>query len=224
MTQVEVEVKSLLGSEEKAKSLILKLGEKGFDISKIKKASQLNHYFKIKDLDLFKIRASELVSDGKKESLTKILSEGQNFSVRTRDADGKVIFVIKASLDNQTSSNGVTRLEFEEEVKMSLEDLDNFLLNSGLEYQAKWSREREEYSDGNVNICIDKNAGYGYLAEFERVIQVGEDSKKVKEEILKMMNEFGVDELDQERLARMFAYYNANWADYYGTDKIFNIE
>jgi hypothetical protein len=38
------------------------------------------------------------------------------------------------------------------------------------------------------------------------------------------MQELGVDELAQDRLARMFAHYNQNWPDYYGTDKTFTIE
>jgi hypothetical protein len=37
--------------------------------------------------------------------------------------------------------------------------LDKKLLDSDFEYQAKWSREREEYRSKNgINITIDKNA------------------------------------------------------------------
>jgi hypothetical protein len=38
------------------------------------------------------------------------------------------------------------------------------------------------------------------------------------------MKNLGVEELSQERLQRMFDYYNKNWAEYYGTDKTFSIE
>jgi hypothetical protein len=38
------------------------------------------------------------------------------------------------------------------------------------------------------------------------------------------MSEIGLVELPQDRLARMFEYYNNNWEDYYGTEKVFNIE
>jgi len=38
------------------------------------------------------------------------------------------------------------------------------------------------------------------------------------------MKRAGLEELDQARLARMFAYYNAHWSEYYGTEKIFVIE
>ena len=107
---------------------------------------------------------------------------------------------------------------------ITLDELDKLLLDAGLEYQAKWSRKREEYKLGDTNICIDKNAGYGYLAEFEKVVADRSLADEVKEGLLKIMKDFGVIELPQARLERMFAYYNKNWPDYYGTEKIFNIE
>ena len=55
-------------------------------------------------------------------------------------------------------------------------------------YQAKWSREREEHTFKGLNVCIDKNAGYGYVAELERVI---DDAKKMAEAI---KSELGIDE------------------------------
>jgi adenylate cyclase class IV len=75
-----------------------------------------------------------------------------------------------------------------------------------------------------MNITIDKNAGYGYLAEFEKVVDDSRQAPDVEAEIRSFMKECGIDELPQDRLERMFAHYNANWEDYYGTDKIFNIE
>ena len=107
---------------------------------------------------------------------------------------------------------------------MTLDELDQRLIDAGLSYQAKWSREREEYEMGDTVICIDKNAGYGYLAEFERVVT---DPSKVEETrlaLVDLMKEFGVKELKQDRIERMFAFYNSHWPEYYGTDKIFNIE
>jgi adenylate cyclase class IV len=99
-------------------------------------------------------------------------------------------------------------------------------LESGFKYQAKWSREREEYDYKGMNVCLDKNAGYGYLAEFEKVLQGGDDSAlaSARAEIESVMRELGVAELPQDRLERMFAHYNQNWPDYYGTDKVFVIE
>ena len=220
MSLYEIEIKSLLGTKEKADLLRQKILEKEGTL--LAKNNQLNHYFTVEDVSKFKENLFPHVSETKKELFGKVL-EGRGFSIRTRDTDGKVKLVVKASIGEDSSSNGVSRLEFEEEMKITLDELDKLLLDSGLNYQAKWSREREEYKLGDVNICLDKNAGYGYLAEFERVVPDKEVADSVKGELLELMKTFEAEELPQDRLERMFAHYNEHWLDYYGTDKIFNI-
>jgi predicted adenylyl cyclase CyaB len=222
MSLYEIEIKSLLGQKENADKLRNKILEK--EGSLVSKNNQLNHYFIVHNIDKFKSDIRKYVSDEKKELFDKITNEGNNFSVRTRDTDGEVKLVIKASIGSDTSSNGVSRMEFEDKLNITLDELDNLLIGAGLEYQAKWSREREEYKVGEVNVCLDKNAGYGYLAEFERVVGDKSAADNIKQELLSIMGEFGVKELPQDRLERMFAYYNSNWRDYYGTEKVFNIE
>jgi len=222
MSTYEIEIKSLLGSLENANALKEKIKTRGAQLVSANK--QLNHYFVLGEENTLKEKLSSHISADKKALFEKILREGTNLSVRTREADGKVILVVKASIGDDSSANGVSRMEFESVLNMSLAELDQLLLDSGLEYQAKWSREREEYKINDVNICIDKNAGYGYLAEFEKMISDSSESDKVKEELLVFMKELGAKELMQDRLERMFAHYNANWRDYYGTEKVFNIE
>lgn len=222
MSQYEIEIKSLLGSPERASSLRDKISTRG-GILKYKN-NQLNHYFILHDADKFKEKLESYIPEVEKEKFNKILKEGSDFSIRTRDTDGKVLLVVKASIGDDSSSNGVSRMEFESEMKMTLDELDKLLLDAGLEYQAKWSREREEYKLGDTSICLDKNAGYGYLAEFEKVVTDRTLADDVKKALLEMMKDFEVEELPQERLERMFSFYNNNWRDYYGTDKIFNIE
>lgn len=221
MSQYEIEIKSLLGSKENADKLRSGVKAKGAKLLHTNK--QLNHYFVIKDMELFKKNLSTKIPKDKEELFAQILSGGKDISVRTRDTDGKVLLVLKASVGDDTSANGVSRMEFELVIDMSLSDLDNLLLKSGLEYQAKWSREREEYEVNNTHICLDRNAGYGYLAEFEKMSEDEGQAESLKEEIYSLMQEFEVEELPQDRLERMFAYYNQNWRDYYGTDKVFNI-
>jgi len=46
--------------------------------------------------------------------LENILLNAKKHSIRTRDADGKVLFVVKATQDDTSSENGTARLEFEE--------------------------------------------------------------------------------------------------------------
>ncbi|USN57762.1 MAG: CYTH domain-containing protein [Candidatus Peribacteria bacterium] len=153
-----------------------------------------------------------------------MVREGKKFSVRTRFVNGVSILVVKFSVDDTTSENGTARREWEHEFSLSIEELDQMLLDADFEYQAKWSREREEYKSEGVNICLDKNAGYGYVAEFEKILGLEDDLDTAKEELRAMISDLGYEELDQERLERMFAYYNENWRDYYGTENTFEME
>lgn len=225
MTHVyEIEIKSLLGEKDKADELKDMLSARG-GLEELGRHSQLNHYFETSgDLSILKDELLPVIPTDKKDAFARIVKEGSDHSVRTREADGKVLFVVKASVGDDSSANGVSRMEFEVEVDMTLDELDRILLDSGLSYQAKWSRDREEFRLGDMNITIDKNAGYGYLAEFEKVVKDGAATEEVEKEIRDFMQSCGVEELPQDRLERMFAYYNENWEDYYGTDKIFNIE
>lgn len=222
--QFEIEIKSLLGSKENADILKAKIAAKGGDLSKVKESKQLNHYFIYSDLQKFHDALISKLPADKQAEFSKIVKEGKNFSIRTREANGKVILVIKASLGDDSSANGVSRMEFENVMSMTLDELDKILLDAGLTYQAKWSREREEYVVGDTTICLDKNAGYGYLAEFEKVVDDESKTAEVKASLEEVMKEFGVEELKQDRLERMFAHYNTHWPEYYGTDKTFNIE
>lgn len=226
MHTYEIEIKTLLGSPENAQALRDKLEAHDKELKPAGSHSQLNHYFEVTPDDLREMHEKVVphIPQVRREALVKILEEGEDHSVRTREADGTVLFIIKASIGDDSSANGVSRIEFEEEVDMTLDELDQLLLDCGLEYQAKWSREREEYHLGETYVTIDKNAGYGYLAEFERVVENEDQVDNVKQEIYELMDELGVEELPQDRLERMFAYYNENWPEYYGTEKIFTVE
>ncbi len=225
MNNYEIEIKSLLGGKEKADALISQMRLNDKNLVEHESHKQLNHYFVGGDLKNLYDNTSNLLSDEEKKKFENIISKVQKFSVRTRLADKKLFLIVKASIDDTTSENGTARIEFEPEIKgLSLEELDNLVLKSGFEYQAKWSRERTEYQYKGTDVSIDKNAGYGYLAEFERVIDDITKADETKKELRDMMKELKAEELPQERLERMFAHYNAHWSEYYGTDKIFNIE
>ncbi len=220
----EIEIKSLLGSKENADALREKIAEKGGKLATTVQDKQLNHYFTYTDLKKFHDDVLLHIPEEKREIFSDLVTRGKNFSIRTRQTNEKVLLVMKVSLDDHSSTHSVSRIEFEAEMKMSLEALDQLLLVSGLEYQAKWSREREEYKMGDTTICIDKNAGYGYLAEFENVVDDESKTAATKESLVSLMSDFGVEELKQDRLERMFSFYNSHWPEYYGTDKVFNIE
>jgi predicted adenylyl cyclase CyaB len=220
----EIEIKSLLGGKEKAEELKQKMQAADPQFSEIGSHKQLNHYFVDGDLNQLYQNVGDIIEADKKDKLKELAEKATDYSVRTRWADGKVILVVKASVDDTTSSNGTARLEWESKVNKTIEELDQLLLNSGFKYQAKWSRERQEFKYKGANVSIDKNAGYGYLSEFEMVIEDPSQADQTKATIRQMMKDLGVNELPQDRLARMFDHYNKNWEEYYGTEKIFNIE
>ena len=219
----EVEIKSLLQTEENAQKLRNKLTEQ--DTQLANKYSQLNHYF-LNDGNFAKLEEAilPLFSDDKKEKLKRILEEGKEYSMRAREMNNEAFFVVKASVDETTSSNGILRMEFEERVDISLDELDKILEEAGFNYQAKWSRNREEYRKDNFYITIDKNAGYGYVSEFEIGTENSDGLNEAKQRIIGFMKDLGLEELSQDRLERMFKFYNENWRDYYGTENIFNVE
>jgi len=224
MTTFEIEIKSLLGESSKAEELKRKMCELDPNCQKLTENKQLNHYFDGGDMDALVKNVSLHLTDEQLKKLSHLVSVGNTFSVRTRQKNEQVLLVVKASVDEGSSANTVSRLEFEEEVALSLEELDKIILDSGFAYQAKWSREREEYSYKGMNVCLDKNAGYGYLAEFEKILDDESALASARAEIESIMSELGVAELPQDRLERMFAHYNKNWPDYYGTEKVFVIE
>lgn len=224
MQTYEVEIKALLGTPERADQLRNTLRTLDPETTIVSRNNQLNHYFDGGTIAALAENATPFLDANARERLLDIPSRAQGFSVRTRQKDDDVILVVKASVGDDSSENGVSRMEFEAAMPLTLEELDQLVLASGFQYQAKWSREREEYVVNGVNVCLDKNAGYGYLAEFERVVDDEALLGTAESEVRAIMEAAGVEELSQERLERMFAHYNAHWPEYYGTDKIFVIE
>lgn len=224
MSHFEIEVKSLLGEEHNATALKEKMHVLDPACMLTSTNKQLNHYFEGGDMQDLYDAVEYLFGDIEKAKLKTTIDRGFEFSIRSRQRDKEILLVVKASIDEGTSANTIKRMEFEEPVAISLAELDALLLSVGFTYQAKWSREREEYAYKGATVCLDKNAGYGYLAEFEKIVHNEEEADDVRAEIDALMIELEVVELDQERLARMFSFYNANWQDYYETEKVFVIE
>lgn len=220
----EIEIKALLGGKDRADNLVANMRQTDPAFQELGSHRQLNHYFVDGDLNKLATALAAHLPENKQAQLQDLAHKAKDFSLRTREADGKVLVILKASIDDTTSSNGTARLEFESPVNLSLEELDKLILDCGFQYQAKWSRERKEFKYKGVTVDLDRNAGYGYLAEFELVLDDPAKADEGKSQLRQLMADLGVEELPQDRLERMFAYYNQNWPDYYGTEKIFNIE
>lgn len=224
MSQYEIEIKSLLGEEEQADRLVRRLYELDEETMLKEESTQLNHYFEGGNISLLYENVYDLFDSEKQEKLKEIIDKSDNFSIRAREINGLIKLVLKGSIGKDSADNGVSRMEFEENVTLSLSELDQKVLDSGYEYQAKWSRHRKEYVCRGNNVCIDRNAGYGYLAEFERVIHDATIAELIESELRDFMKLVECKELEQTRLQRMFDYYNKNWQDYYGTNNVFVIE
>lgn len=243
MHKFEIEIKSLLGSAAKADELIARMKIKDPDLKFLGSHKQLNHYFMGGNLKSLYDQVQNVLDDPARAKLQDLTQRVLDFSVRTRDANGKIILAVKAAVDDTTSENGTARLEWEAVVPgqrgiYNIDNLDKLILSAGFQYQAKWSRERQEFVfhsavvgdssnpplPGEINVSIDKNAGYGCLAEFEMVIDDESKAAAAKAHIRTVMHQLGVSELPQDRLQRMFNYYNQNWREYYGTDKVFTVE
>jgi len=220
---VEIEIKSLLGERAVADGLRAKLVERGAVLSET--SAQLNHYFTGEALPVLVERAQTILNPSDAASLIDIAGRARKASVRTRLLNQTVLLIVKASLDDTTSANGITRLEFEAETPtLSLEQLDVLVIQAGYSAQAKWSRKRESYQIGDITVSLDENAGYGFLAEFEILAEDESDATAQTAGLRTLMAELGAVELAQDRLERMFAHYNAHWRDYYGTQNTFTIE
>lgn len=223
MSHYEIEVKSLLGEKEKADELRARMCAQDPSCSCVSVNKQLNHYFTGGDIGKLYEAVKLLMSEETQKKFKTIAERGTSFSIRSRQKNDEVLLVVKASVDDGSSANSVSRLEFEEPVAVTLDELDALVLGAGFHYEAKWSREREEYVYKGANVTIDKNAGYGYLAEFEKIVPEDGIIDSVRSELDALMSDLGVEELPQDRLERMFAYYNEHWREYYGTDRTFVI-
>lgn len=241
MQSYEVEVKALLGSADRARAVRDAMTALDPDCEVVSTNKQLNHYFEPSTqpgpgggtlaalasggtIAALATAVAPHLSAESRAKLDDLAQQAKSFSVRTRDKDNIVLLVVKASVGDDTSENGVARMEFEAQVPLTVGELDEIVLSAGFSYQAKWSREREEYVCDGITVCIDKNAGYGYVAEFERVVDDASKLEAARADIDALMQRLGVAELPQDRLERMFAFYNKHWPEYYGTDRIFTIE
>ncbi|MBC8100152.1 MAG: CYTH domain-containing protein [Armatimonadetes bacterium] len=223
MPSYEIELKSLLGDHARAAQFQAALQADGAVLDAT--SQQLNHYFVGDHLQALHTAAAAYLTADDSAQLATIAAHAVQSSVRTRQLNDTVLLIVKASIDATTSANGIARLEFEAPtLGLTLDALDALVQSAGFGVQAKWSRHREQYTLDGITVCLDRNAGYGYLAEFELMVQDAADADTAKQRLSALMARLGVDELPQARLERMFAHYNAHWAAYYGTDRTFTVD
>lgn len=223
--QYEVEVKSLLGDATDVATFITKLRQRDPQLALKAESDQLNHYFDDSgDSEALYERVKDLlIEESDRSGMRAILDGFSSYSIRTRLENKKVYFVIKAAREGEDKDHALARIEGSYLSMAPIEELDAAILASGYGYLSKWSRSRKEYSYRGYNVCLDKNAGYGYILEIEKVVTTEADATTTKSEILAELEDLGLEELPQDRLGRMFAHYNKHWSDYYQTDKTFTV-
>ena len=82
MAQYEIEIKSLLGDEAKAKDLIKKMCDADGTCKIESTSSQLNHYFTGGDINNLYAKVEHLFGSEEQERFQLIAEKGSDFSVR----------------------------------------------------------------------------------------------------------------------------------------------
>jgi len=224
---IEVELKALANKLD-----VQTLFDNGYKLTNTEK--QLNHYFKVNSIHW----VTELFDNLKGHLLHKAYTElleafkTNDVAIRTRwteeqDYKENTYLIVKYSLTDTNHQNGISRKEIQINLDMDLVDLDNLLLDSGLIYASKWSRNRQiynyvgdEFKDFKHEICLDTNAGYGKVLEIESVVNTEEDALCTEPKLRYILNKLGLEELDINLLEDMFNFYQKHWEEYYGTDKL----
>lgn len=224
--QFEVEVKTLLGDQAAVDAFLEKLRAADPALEQTGASSQLNHYFDDSgDPAELSDAVKPALEPSDYESFRHILESSKSFALRTRQDSEGVKLVVKAAKDGEDVQHAVERLEGEYLTDQTeIGQLDELIQGAGYGFLSKWSRDRWEFRYKDYTVTVDRNAGYGYVAEFERIVTEQSATATVKQAILAELADLGVEELSQERVGRMFAHYNEHWPEYYRTDKTFVIE
>lgn len=223
--QYEVEVKTLLGSQAAADRFIDTLKQHDDALAQTGQSNQLNHYFdSAGDLVALRKAVKPFLNAQDQTALDEILRQSKTFALRTRDADGQIRLVVKAAKGEGDNQHALERLEGEYETTASdIDTLDQAIQTAGYGFLSKWSRDRREYRYKDYTVTVDRNAGYGYVAEIEKIVPDSDQAERTRQDILAELESLGAEELSQERVGRMFEYYNQHWPEYYRTDKTFTV-
>ena len=233
-TNYEVELKVLLWNKFPPETFVKVLSTDFKSVVERDEETQLNHYFEIPHrsqiLPAFEKRLSISTED---EERIAAFRNWENIVVRTREITNKngkkVILVMKSTVNNESSQNGTTRKELEIEIPFEIDYLDSILTSQAeIRPQAKWSRTRRTFEVVDdewfyFTVCLDKNAGYGYIAEFEVVINNPAVIESTKKKLQNCITKLWLKELSAEQLQRMFDFYNKNWESFYQTENYFFI-
>lgn len=224
MRTYEVEAKALLGSAENTERVYAQLCARDPALRLLGESTQVNHYFIGRSPRAFAEALAPALVPEVRERLREIAEGATDASLRTRADETGASVVAKIAVGDGDSVHGVSRIEFHEPALLPIEELDRLLLAAGFSYQSKWSRKRKEYAYAGMTVCLDFTPGYGFVAEFERVVDDASAVPEARASVLGALADLGLAEVSQELLAKMFAHYNAHWEEYYGTERTFSVD
>lgn len=234
-TNYEVELKVLLWTAFPPEIFIKALSNDFKSVREKAEETHRNHYFEVphrcKIMPAFEER---LPIDHEDKIRIAEFRNWNDIVVRSREVTTvhwtQVLLVMKSTVDWGTSQNGTIRKELEIPTPMSIDDLDAILTaQAEIRPQAKWSRVRKTFDvvdkDGfYFTVCLDKNAGYGYIVEFEVVVNNPSVIESTKLKLKNCINIMWLQELPEDQLHRMFEFYTKNWESFYQTENYFFIK
>lgn len=112
------------------------------------------------------------------------------------------------------------------EIKIDRKDFqkaDKIFTSLGFKYDTKWYRVRKEYRYKDFNISIDFNAGYGWIAEIEKIVRKGHE-EKAKKDILQLARIVNIKPASKSLFDKMYKYYKNNWPYYFDSKTTFDIK
>jgi len=222
--QYEVEIKCLVEDANKAIGLPAAIRSLGYTLEQTAQYEQLNDYYIDGNIEKLVKKLEKLLKATERKQLKDIAENNTTFSVRGRQNNDKVVFQLKAT-KGEDANHAAQRAEFEATLKVSLDELKDVIISAGFKIQARWEAYRTLYRVSN-GITFDSlfSPGYGYMAEFELVVNEKDQLENAETRVRSFAHELGLEPVDPHRVERMFAYYNEHWQEYYGTKKTFHMD
>ncbi len=112
--------------------------------------------------------------------------------VRIRDENGKLELNLK-----QQRTHELDNIEWETEVK-DREAMHNILLLLGWKPEVEVKKIRKKGTLGEYTICLDQVEKLGSFVELEKMADDSADAEKVKEDLLAVLESFGLSRADEE--------------------------
>ena len=234
-TNYEIELKVLLWNSFPPNTFIKALSKDFKSVVERGEETQRNHYFEIPHRSqIIPAFEERLPIDHEDKIKIAEFRNGNDIVIRTREINTNwtqhVLLVMKSTVDWGTSQNWTTRKELEIVVNLHIDLLDDILIaQAWLVRQAKWSRTRKTFDVVDADwfyftVCLDKNAWYWYIAEFEVVVTNPSVIESTKKKLQDCIAHMWLQELPGDQLHRMFEFYNKNWEAFYQTENYFFIK